>query len=515
MTTKYDLYDMLPKGGHPIFTSANHPITQESIARRLATTVLMQHMVQETEYFANQENCLGVAATLAEAHNYLTTLISRDALPEEQEAEQQENRPDPFSIQQALIDSTQARKRLDDAVQRHQESIILFHTDHYHHPNVPTFATASSIIAQSAILNFHLQEMKTKGQQNNTFAAEGHNMACHLTATTLVYLRDLITNYPAGRPPGVSKSLMKRVLHHVDTALEQFAKAESDRKHFVPVILHDSVQNNQKLRAKVEQSVAAMIEYDHNFIIDYDVEEALSNTFNIEHCLVLTRHQNVIHVKRVTDEYPMDTPWTTAMEHAGKFRKFALDMDEAEYHACAEVMLEAALHLEYLATAQLHCVPEHTLGNLIKLLEKSCDDPHTHRRAANILFGHNPDLKDHYIQQQPGTVKTMGSPDQIAPIMKAAVESGLTPSQLHILSAFLGADAQEHHLPPRNTRWEDTAEFLEETLKLNLRREDVEDLLIILGYDLDSPQAANWLDDNFNQDDDPDDQHMPPPYSHR
>ena len=447
MTTEHDLYDMLPKGGHPVFTSANHPITQEAIARRLATTVLMQHIVQETEYFANQENCLGVAATLAEASNYLTTLTSRDGLPEEQEAEQQENGPDPFSIQQALTDSAKARKRLDDTVQRHQESIILFHTDHDHHPNVPLFATASSIIAQSAILNFHLQEMKTKGQQDNTFAAGGHNLACHIAATTLVYLRDLITNYPGGRPPGISKSLMKRVLHHADTALEQFTKAESDRKQFIPVTLHDSIHNNRKLRARVEHSVAAMIEYDHNLIIDYDIEEMLSNTFNIEHCLVLTRHQNVIHAKKVTDEYPMDTDWTTATEHAGQFRKFTLDMDEAEYHVCADVMREAALHLEHLATAQLHCVPEHTLRNLLKLLEKTCDDPHTHRRAANILFGRNPALKEHYIQQQPGTVKTMGSPDQIDLIMKTAAESGLTPGQLHILSGFLGADAQEHHLP--------------------------------------------------------------------
>ena len=519
---KQDPGEMLPDGILPLL-GGEPPNPQETIALHLSTGIYVQQIIQEAEYSAQLGNSDDVAATLSQGSAHLDVTSDLEGMgprdPDEETKPERDRQEDSsiFTPAQAAATLIKAKNRLNEAVQRHSNHIIRSQSgdqsgDQY--DDLETLASATSgIIALSAALTFHIQQMTAAGQEHRP-AAEGHNLASQAMADNIWALQDHILRHyrqgPGVVDPTIHPSLTKRADRAAATALRQYDDAESLRNEFTPLEFHESLDNDEELREIARERARELTGTEQNFMLQVSMKG-----FEIQNCLVLIHYGSSIYVKRATDEYPDGTTRDAAITHAQAMRDFADIMDKKHgYHTGAGDLRHAADHLNNLAFAGLHTVNPQAFRDTLAALAPLCDNPHTLRNAADQIFADAPELREYYLQQTPDIVQTMGTPEQVAAVVQSAVDAGMASGAIRSLCNFLLTDPAVHGVPQqRDITWEEMSFLLDKAEPFLPDPFEAEDLMIAVGYDPESEQAAEWLrlnapeyrDDYGNYEDDDDD----------
>ena len=520
--TSEDLMDLLPSPGHPLINNSMNPSLPEHIARRLATLPYVQQTIQVTEHLAQQGLHTTVAAALGQAFEYLDLIESTDGLEDldflvddDPNDPDPDNDPEPFSPERAYITHQQASERLAEAADRHADLIIKAHQQGYN-SNIVLPAAMTAVIAHSAALRFHMDQVLNTNRENipenipRKEAKEGHYTISHAAAATISDLMGHISEEQNHRPKTVPGNLLKRALQTSAATLAQYEEfANGPARYFTPVCFHDSLEHDHELRESAREGVHDLLQSNKPFMLILPPGGDLTP----ETCLIVMHTGHSFFAKRATDEYPSETDWETAYEHANCMLEAAAHaQQEHNDRPGAQALRDAGHVLKEMALTDTHCIPHDDIKSVLEDLAAACGTIHTYRHALNVIFDWPADLAAHHTQRAGVTVPPMGTPDQTDAVIRAAIDAGLQPDPLRELCVLLQAEPREYGIPEQDLKWLQAEPLLESAAEFLSGPTDARLLMLTIGHDPRSTEALQWLSDNFSDededfgdDDDPDD----------
>ena len=350
-----------------------------AIARCINAPVFAQQIVQEAEFFAQQGNHAAVAATLAQAGEYLDEDIAIQALEELQDSP--EPRPwesGPFSVSLALQNARGARERLAQTRERHQESLQRAGNPGPDERPVHLFYAACSLtMAHAGTLHAHLERLEdpATGPDEAPGPRRGRPDMLRLHETrqrsgrAAASLRDRPeTPRPEPRPQSRRRRMRRTGIRGRRPAIRRVS----------PVILHHNVAQDTELSQRARTLAGDLVQSGENFALNSG-----PSPFQPETCLTAMYFANSVYVKSLTDEYPDFMDSGTARAHAGVIRHFAEHFEhQFPDQKTGQLLRDAADHLQRLCNAELHDVSPHAIRDFIERTAGASGEPDTVRKAA-------------------------------------------------------------------------------------------------------------------------------------
>ena len=261
------------------------------------------------------------------------------------------------------------------------------------------------------------------------------------------------------------------------------------------MILHHNVAQDTELSNQARTLADELVQSEEDFALDSG-----PSPFQPETCLTAMYFANSVYVKSLADEYPDFIGSHIAQAHAGIIRHFAEHFeDEHPDQETAQLLRDAADHLQRLCNAELQGVSPRTIRDFIERTASASGEPDTVRKAALAVSGQDPRLAEWHTARIRGMPKTPTT-EQAETVLGAARQAGMTPGALRELCRCLGADPAQHGVPPVLLPWEELEDMLDSIAEADPERNDAAELIRLLGNNPDSPEAREWLEDNTYSD---------------
>ena len=503
---------LLPVRMTPIHYHDRDFTPQENIALHMDMETYVSTCIQEADRFALNNNPHAATGALAQAVVYMDFLerAGKNPEPDPDEPSADETEPAHFSTREAAKARERATKELQAALERHDQNIHQARHVDWNSKDGMYPGNLCAIRAFSTTLNKDIEELR-KHEGTNRFAAEGHAQAAHIHAVNIKRLRRHLTEHGFQRPRTIPRSTVKSINQAAAAAIRNYEATAVLVEKLKPLHLHPGIAGDPDVLEAAEDALNEMTSNRSPLMLKAPVDEE-----DLQEYLMAMDDWNRIYLKRLSDEYPKHIKSDEAGAIEVQLRLVGEAMQERE-PVNAGYIIQATNTMLNRAYAELHTTPDKEIVEVCRKLAAMQHTPHEYRRTVEYLLDCNRPLVDHYTAlMPPGTRPTMGTPQQTDAVIESALNAGLQPGPLRELCTLMEVDPDDYGIPePPMPNWDMVEELLNAATALNIDIDGAMEVMEELGTSPNEPEAAEWLDANFQKgdsedeydDDDDDDQY--------
>ena len=422
----YPPHNLLPMGLNNVAFHRVEPTPQENIALHLGLYAYAEQSIREADHFAANGNFQGTAAALGQAYSLIDFVESRSPgdRVEREDLDERPNEQEPwaFDLNDAMHAKFSAVDALHQATLRHQGLVEQAGAINWEAQQADYPATLTGISAFAATLRFHLDGV-LQTCPTNFFATEGHAQAAHMAANNIKGLQQQMAAHAYQRPRNISRSTLKRMNQAATAALRDYNTNLLHLGVHTPVVFHQNLMHKQdEIRASMDQHIDFVLSPEAPFAMKLPTHDPDSEEY-----LILLHDSNRIYVKRMSDNYPPHTAREVAISQSQYLSEMADAIEETQ-PINAQRVREAGNIMVQLAFLNLHTRPTEEITDLIRKISEICEAPHTFDTVTAHALDHSDNIINHYLSTMPpGTRPAMGTPEQVAAVLQAAVAAGIQP----------------------------------------------------------------------------------------
>ena len=441
MSEEY-IMDLLPEG-HPVATISSEMTNVEEAARLKTAPGIIATLIEEAERaLAGENGGPTLAAILGQANTYLNVIEER--APEILGEGEQWLHPyfkEPQDL--GLI-------MLEEAIDRHHpllKEALRQDVRWGEETEIGIRTAAAYILALSGALEEH-----TKGMAAKDDLQDGHRQAAlgiHANLESLAHFLDEDADQPGdtGLPARAA-----RAMDSADAALhaEQQTLADLTTTRF-----HSSFDEDPETRREAVELARDTINSMQSTGLVIDAGEKADPRETIQSFY----HAGILHVKRMSDEYPKGVPRAHAKAIANQIIMGVSAHAQDHAEEWGDTLIAFAENMAAEAQSGIHTSSAQSIDRMLETLLEITGHPGSLKAAIRIMLGQSQTARDHLKRRK--ELVQVASPEQAEAIMDTARSAGLTPGQLHYLQAFINGDTGRNMLPDGAQSIKDTIRVLE------------------------------------------------------
>ena len=423
---------------------------------------------------------IAVKAAMIEAGSWMR-IITRLHL--HTDLEMNEHRPETQTLFDAQDRMLKATARYDEAITAPtspQDEDLLY-----------LWQLTSASSAYAAMLRKHLEKLEQAGSDEKRAAA--HNIAARNAFLNLgifvAKLTEAAKTKTAGPRP--SNRQAQRSIYGAREAILDFKNAKELINATKPVRRSVSLKDDDITEITREMINTMRLDgADH--IINLDPQHP-------DRSLLLYDDNHVYRVKRVTDEYPLNTSIETAEAHTIIFMETIEELPGLTTETVEQIRLWS--EITYNNTiAGLHSINRAGFAEMIRLIQEADSNPLTVREVTQEAIIHGNSGTDLLFLLSPQETDLV-SDQQATQVINAARSAGVQDSQLRAICSAMGKTAQQMDINPASVSTEQMIAILDACPK-EIHPHQVMTIARLLGVDREQEQLHLWIEQNCDIHDD-------------
>lgn len=486
MSEEY-IMDLLPEG-HPVATISSEITNVEEAARLSTTPGIIETLIEEAERALEGDGGAPMlAAILGQANTYLNVMEERaPAMLGEGEQWLHPYFKEPQDLGLAM---------LDEAVNRHRA--VLKETLRQDIPwgnemEIGIRTAAAYILALSGALEEHVRGMASKDDLR-----DGHRQAAlgiHANLERLARILDEDADQPG------DTGLPARAARAMDSADGALHAEQQTVAGLTTTRFHSSFDENPETRREAVELARDTINSmkSTGLVIDGGEEADPRETIQSFY------HAGMLHVKRMSDEYPKGVPKAHAKNIANEIIMGVSAHAQDHAEGWGNTLIAFAENMAAEAQSGIHTSSAQSIDHMLETLLEITGHPGSLKAAVRIMLGQSQTARDHLKRRK--DLAQVASPEQAEAIMDTARNAGLAPGQLHYLQAFINGDTGRNMLPDGAQSIKDTIRVLEAAKEVSASTYKLTVLADMMGtWDYEG-EVMDWIAGNAVDEDDDDDE---------
>ena len=478
---------------HPIATIGPNMSLEEETAREKTLTTVLSVISKEAGHLMEREGTAAYAQAISQAWGYTETMLTRRGFRDHTNPD----RPGAsllsacLAAQKAIasqeaenIDAVDAT--LSDELTEDEERDTLSH------------GAAAALIGAHAAIREHVRGIAAKDEMS-----AGHAQAAVGLKVTIDHLVETLelqheehchhcdTIDRAHEGAEASDTLMTTMLPAIRELTQVQVHPSLLRKDETGDESGDETKNEDETEAQIlaESTIDLFASFQLLFQGDPADPERSLHAFYLD---------GTLHVKRLTDPFPMGMPLLGASAIAEQTRALAIAHAQDHAEGFADLVAERTYEMELEADCALHTATQEEINHYLETLADATPHPATQADAVSALTGHRT-LAEKFMGRRPDLFPP-ATPAQQGSVMDAVREANLPPEMENLIDEFLQMGAAALNQRPEPAPIGKTILLMEAATGLTEDEEKLIDIAESLGRPTPRDKSAREWVDQFIQD---------------